>query len=247
MQDHVSRVVGFEGFDVNAVSEEGGRRALKVEVAARARLLPRAVGRRAISRSGPVVRAYDLPIAGGGRSECGEIAASAARVVGGRSPTYRSWPGHVRLTRRFGDVCSGASAKARRTPRSRARSRRPATRSPTRSGLAAATTSRRDGGCVPGLRLSSTVRGLGPAPGSAGAGREGAAGDDVAQLANTGVTRVRDRSPLHQLRAGVGLRIWSALQTGPSCTRAPRPSSRPSRSRVGMSKTSAVSSAIPAV
>jgi hypothetical protein len=155
MQDHVSRVVGFEGFDVNAVSEEGGRRALKVEVAARARLLPRAVGRRAISRSGPVVRAYDLPIAGGGRSECGEIAASAARVVGGRSPTYRSWPRHVRLTRRFGDVCPGVSAKYRRTPRSRARSRRPATRSPTRSGLAAATPHRGAGaasqgyGCPP--------------------------------------------------------------------------------------------------
>jgi hypothetical protein len=50
------------------------------------------------------------------------------------------------------------------------------------------------------------IRGLGPAPGRPGAGREGAGGDDVAQLSETGVARNRDRSRLDQLRAGVGLR-----------------------------------------
>ena len=64
MQDHVSRLVGLEGFEVLGVIEEGGRLDLEVELAARAGCCPRC-GRASLEvKERPRVRVRDLPIAG---------------------------------------------------------------------------------------------------------------------------------------------------------------------------------------
>ena len=51
MQDHVSRLVGLEGFEVKRVIEEGGRLDLEVELAAGPAAAPAVGARRSRSRS----------------------------------------------------------------------------------------------------------------------------------------------------------------------------------------------------
>jgi transposase len=64
MQDHVSRLVGLEGFEVKGVIEEGGRLDLEVELAAGAGCCPDC-GRASLEvKDRPRVRVRDLPIAG---------------------------------------------------------------------------------------------------------------------------------------------------------------------------------------
>ena len=64
MQDHVSRLVGLEGFEVKGVIEEGDQLDLEVELVARAGSCPRC-GRGSVDvKERPVVRVRDLPIAG---------------------------------------------------------------------------------------------------------------------------------------------------------------------------------------
>jgi transposase len=64
MQDHVSRLVGLEGFEVKGVIEEGGRLDLEVELAAGAGCCPDC-GRSSLEvKERPRVRVRDLPIAG---------------------------------------------------------------------------------------------------------------------------------------------------------------------------------------
>jgi hypothetical protein len=64
MQDHVSRLVGLERFEVKRVLEERDRLELEVELVARAGCYPRWGGRRSRSRTAPRARVRDLPIAG---------------------------------------------------------------------------------------------------------------------------------------------------------------------------------------
>jgi transposase len=64
MRDHVSRLVGLEGFEVKWVIEVGDRLDLEVELVARAGCCPRC-GRGSVDvKERPVVRVRDLPIAG---------------------------------------------------------------------------------------------------------------------------------------------------------------------------------------
>jgi transposase len=64
MQDHVSRLVGLEGFEVTRVVDVGDRLDLEVEPVARAGCCPHC-GRGSIDvKDRPVVRVRDLPIAG---------------------------------------------------------------------------------------------------------------------------------------------------------------------------------------
>jgi hypothetical protein len=64
MQDHVSRLVGLEGFEVTGVIEEGDRLDLEVELVARSGCCARC-GRPSLEvKERPVVRVRDLPIAG---------------------------------------------------------------------------------------------------------------------------------------------------------------------------------------
>jgi transposase len=64
MQDHVSRLVGLEGFEVKRVVEEGDRLDLEVELVARAGCCAHC-GRGSLEvKERPVVRVRDLPIAG---------------------------------------------------------------------------------------------------------------------------------------------------------------------------------------
>jgi transposase len=64
MRDHVSRLVGLEGFEVKRVIGDGDRLDLEVELAARAGCCPRC-GRSSVDvKDRPVVRVRDLPIAG---------------------------------------------------------------------------------------------------------------------------------------------------------------------------------------
>jgi transposase len=64
MQDHVSRLVGIEGFEVRRVVEVGERLDLEVELVARASCCPYC-GRGSVDvKERPVVRVRDLPIAG---------------------------------------------------------------------------------------------------------------------------------------------------------------------------------------
>ena len=59
MQDHVSRLVGLEGFEVKGVIEEGGQLDLEVELAARAGCCP-GCGRSSVEvKERPVVRVRD--------------------------------------------------------------------------------------------------------------------------------------------------------------------------------------------
>ncbi|HEY6778908.1 MAG TPA: transposase family protein, partial [Thermoleophilaceae bacterium] len=63
MRNHVSRLVGLEGFEVKLVIEVGGRLDLEVELAARAGCCPRC-GRLSLEIKGrPGVRVRDLPLA----------------------------------------------------------------------------------------------------------------------------------------------------------------------------------------
>jgi transposase len=64
MRDHVSRLVGLEGFEVKRVIEVGDRLDLEVELVARAGCCPHC-GRGSVDvKDRPVVRVRDLPIAG---------------------------------------------------------------------------------------------------------------------------------------------------------------------------------------
>jgi transposase len=64
MQDHVSRLVGLEGFEVKRVIEVGDRLDLEVELVARAGCCPRC-GRASVDiKDRPWVRVRDLPLAG---------------------------------------------------------------------------------------------------------------------------------------------------------------------------------------
>jgi transposase len=64
MHDHVSRLVGLEGFEVKGVIEEGDRLDLEVALVARAGCCPDC-GRSSLDvKERPVVRVRDLPIAG---------------------------------------------------------------------------------------------------------------------------------------------------------------------------------------
>jgi transposase len=64
MQDHVSRLVGLEGFEVKRVIEEGDRLDLEVELVARGGCCP-GCGRASLDvKDRPVVRVRDLPLAG---------------------------------------------------------------------------------------------------------------------------------------------------------------------------------------
>jgi transposase len=64
MQDHVSRLVGLEGFEVKRVVEEGDRLDLEVELVARVGCCP-GCGRSSLEvKDRPRVRVRDLPIAG---------------------------------------------------------------------------------------------------------------------------------------------------------------------------------------
>jgi transposase len=64
MQDHVSRLVGLDDFEVKDVIEAGDQLDLEVELVARAALCPHC-GRAALEvKERPVVRVRDLPIAG---------------------------------------------------------------------------------------------------------------------------------------------------------------------------------------
>jgi transposase len=64
MQDHVSRLVGLEGFEVKRVVEVGGQLDLEVELAAGAGCCPRC-GRASLDvKDRPRVRVRDLPLAG---------------------------------------------------------------------------------------------------------------------------------------------------------------------------------------
>jgi hypothetical protein len=65
MQDHVSRLVGLEGFEVRRVVEEGDRLDLEVELVARAGCCPDC-GRSSLEvKERPLVRVRDVPIADG--------------------------------------------------------------------------------------------------------------------------------------------------------------------------------------
>jgi transposase len=64
MRDHVSRLVGLEGFEVKRVIEGGDRLDLEVELVARAGCCPDC-GRSSLEvEERPRVRVRDLPIAG---------------------------------------------------------------------------------------------------------------------------------------------------------------------------------------
>jgi transposase len=64
MQDHVSRIVGLDGFEVRSVVEAGDQLDLEVELVARAASCP-CCGRASLDvKERPVVRVRDLPIAG---------------------------------------------------------------------------------------------------------------------------------------------------------------------------------------
>jgi transposase len=64
MQDHVSRLVGLAGFEVNRIVEEGDRLDLEVELVARAGCCPRCGRAGSLEvKQRPVVRVRDLPIA----------------------------------------------------------------------------------------------------------------------------------------------------------------------------------------
>jgi hypothetical protein len=64
MRDHVSRLVGLEGFEVTRVVELGDRLVLEVELVARAGCCPRC-GRATLDvKDRPRVRVRDLPLAG---------------------------------------------------------------------------------------------------------------------------------------------------------------------------------------
>jgi transposase len=64
MQDHVSRLVGLEGFEVKSVIEVGDRLDLEVELVARAGCCPYC-GRGSVDvKERPAVRVRDLPVAG---------------------------------------------------------------------------------------------------------------------------------------------------------------------------------------
>jgi transposase len=102
MQDHVSRLVGLERFEVKRVLEERDRLELEVELVARAGCYPRWGGRRSRSRTAPRARVRDLPIAGRithllwrkrryHRAGCGQ----------GFTESHPELPPRQRVTRRF--------------------------------------------------------------------------------------------------------------------------------------------------
>jgi hypothetical protein len=85
MQDHVSRLVGLEGFEVKRVVEEGERLDLEVERVARAGCCPDC-GRSSVDvKDRPRVRVRDLRWPVASPISCGASGASAAASAGGRS------------------------------------------------------------------------------------------------------------------------------------------------------------------
>jgi transposase len=102
MQDHVSRLVGLEGFEVKRVVEEGDRLDLEVELVARAGCCPDC-GRGSVDvKDRPRVRVRDLPLAGRvthlvwrkRRYQCG----GCGRTF---SESHPELPARQRVTRRF--------------------------------------------------------------------------------------------------------------------------------------------------
>ena len=64
MQDHVSRLVGLDGFRVNGVIERGDQLDLEVELVSRAQSCPHCEGRELEAHERPVVAVRDLPLCG---------------------------------------------------------------------------------------------------------------------------------------------------------------------------------------
>jgi transposase len=64
MQDHVSRLVGLDGFKVNGVIERGDQLDLEVELVARAKSCPHCSGGELEIHERPVVTIRDLPLCG---------------------------------------------------------------------------------------------------------------------------------------------------------------------------------------
>jgi transposase len=102
MQDHGSRLVGLDGFEVTRVIERGGQLDLEVELTARANCCPRCGQVSVTVQDRPVVRVRDLPLAGRPtwllwrkrRYRCHECARTFTE-------THPELPPRQRVTRRF--------------------------------------------------------------------------------------------------------------------------------------------------
>jgi transposase len=102
MQDHVSRLVGLDGFRVKCVIEDGHQLDLEVELVARAQSCPHCRGTELEVHERPLVRVRDLPF--GGRSATLRWRKRRYRCKGCRRTHTESCeqaPPRQRLTRRF--------------------------------------------------------------------------------------------------------------------------------------------------
>jgi transposase len=102
MQDHVSRLVGLEGFEVKRVVERGDRLDLEVELVARAGCCPHC-GRAGVDvKDRPRVRVRDLPIAGRVTHLVWRKRRYACRGCGRTfTESHPELPARQRVTRRF--------------------------------------------------------------------------------------------------------------------------------------------------
>jgi transposase len=105
MQDHVSRLVGLDGFRVNGVIERRDQLDLEVELIARAKSCPHCSGRKLEVHERPVVTVRDLPL-------CGRRA-----TLRWRKRRYRC----KRCRRTHTESCEQGGARQRLTSRFRAR------------------------------------------------------------------------------------------------------------------------------
>ena len=102
MQDHVSRLLGLDGFKLRRVSEDGEKLDLEVELLARARSCPHCAGTELEVHERPVVAVRDLPF--GGRPATLRWRKRRYRCRGCRRTHTESCeqaPPRQRLTRRF--------------------------------------------------------------------------------------------------------------------------------------------------
>jgi transposase len=102
MQDHVSRLVGLEGFEVKRVIEVGDRLDLEVELVARAGCCPGCGSGSVDVKERPVVRVRDLPIAGRVTRLVWRKRRYRCRGCGRTfTETHPELPARQRVTRRF--------------------------------------------------------------------------------------------------------------------------------------------------
>ena len=74
MQDHVSRLVGLDGFRVKCVIQDGDQLDLEVELVTRAQSCPHCAGTELEVHERPVVAVRDLPFGGIGLDSAAESA-----------------------------------------------------------------------------------------------------------------------------------------------------------------------------